>query len=58
MRSRAQKTPTMALSITRMQNMNSFTLLSIAVHEQRTHIGARIVVSRMRKMVIPSIPRI
>lgn len=48
----------MALSMTRIQNMNSFTLCSIAVQEQRTQRGARIVVRRIRKMVIPSMPSI
>ena len=58
MKSRAQKTPIMAVSMMRMQNMNSFTRFSIAVHEQSMQIGVSRVVRRIRKMVIPSIPRV
>jgi hypothetical protein len=57
MKSRAQKTPIIAVSIMRMQNMNSLTLRSMAVHEQRMQSGARSVVRRIRKIVMPSIPR-
>ena len=56
MKSRAQKTPIIAVSISRMQIMNSFTRCSIAFQEQRTQRGEIMAVSTISMIEMPSTP--